>query len=319
MRRENILRNNARPEIARVQNYHENSNWSDVEAYAFQGYDTNKYFTSDRYIKLDENFNRPDGKALKGYGLEIETECNSITSSTVYANLLQKMIFKVFPDGLFKLQHDGSLGGRTSAECITQVMTKEFIRNNYRNFKTMWNDYFKAFEITTQNRSCGMHVNISVGCFGTTQKVQDECARKIYYLINRHYDFFKVALNRINDTQYCQKMDYSVARTMDLDNMSRSHGNALNYSHIRAGRIEIRLVGGQKDYACFRNTMETIFFLVDRVKSLSWDDLDNLGIVFKGCNSYVFDRISTNCKRALVISDSDIEKIRETVVRAEYL
>ena len=76
MRKENVQTNNARPDIARVQSYHEGGSYLDNESYAFQGYESNKYFTSDRYIKLDENFNRPDGKPLKGYGLEIETECN---------------------------------------------------------------------------------------------------------------------------------------------------------------------------------------------------------------------------------------------------
>ena len=116
-------------ELARVQGYHAGAGWGS-ESYAYAGFRSNKYFTSDRYIPLDASFVRPDVKPLKGYGLEIETECRGVSNQGVYAEVLNSIIFAQFPADLFKMQNDGSLSGDTSAECITQVMTKEFIRNN---------------------------------------------------------------------------------------------------------------------------------------------------------------------------------------------
>lgn len=324
MRREN-KELNATINSARVQGYHERTDYSsNRESYAFQGFNGDlKYFTSDRFIKtaiIDGILKREDGKILKGYGLEIELECDGICSQKILANVLEKVVFSVFPAGLFKMQQDGSLGGDTNAECITQIMTKEFIRNNYKNFRTFWNDYFPMFGLSTQNNHCGMHCNVSLGVFGTTKKSQDDAVRKLYYIINKHFDFFVVALNRTNGTGYCSKnTDYADARTMDLENMPSSHYVAMNYGHYSAGRIEIRLVGGQKNYACFRNTMETIFHLVDAVKTLSWNDLDDIPKIFSGCNNYVFDRISTNCYRSGVISADDVEKIRGTVKNVELI
>lgn len=323
MRRENIGTSNATITRSRVQGYHEQTTRANYETYAFDGFSGLKYFTSDRWKKtaiVNGELRREDGKQLKGYGLEIETECTAICDNTALANLYEHLIFKTFPAGLFKMQADGSLGGRSSAECITQIMTKEFIRNNYKNFKTMWNEYFPMFGITTQNSNCGMHCNISLGVFGTSKKAQDDAIRKLYYIINKHFEFFKVALNRTNSTTYCSRnSDYQNARTMNLEAMGCSHGIAMNYGHYRAGRIEVRLVGGQKNFACFRNTMEVIFHLVDAVKVLSWNDLDDLAKIFEGCNSYVYDRISSNCYRQGTISTGDLEKIRPTVKTVEYL
>ena len=282
------------------------------EAYAFQGFSENRYFTSDRYIQLDENFNRKDGKPLKGYGLEIEVECDSISNSDILCEVFDKVIASHFPAGLYKYQRDGSLEGESSLEAITQVMTKEFIRNHYPEFKIMFNSYFSALGISASySGNCGMHVNISNGNFGTTEATQDEAVRKLYYIINKHYDFFVQAFARNpRCTGYCSRMDYSKAKTMDLHNMSSSHGNCLNYSHYDVGRIEIRLVGGQSSFGCFRNTMETVFHLVDRVKKISWSDCDSLVKIFEGCNYHVLDRISTNCYQAGAINLEEVEQIK---------
>ena len=299
--------------LARVQGYHEGHYHGN---YAYQGFQSNKYFTSDRYIPLDNDFNRPDGQPLQGFGLEIETECNGIVSDTVLAEVFDKIIFDHFPADLFKMQHDGSLGGRTSAECITQVMTKSFIRNHYKDFKSMYDLYFPSFSIKADSAStrCGMHINISKACFGRTTEGQDKAIRKLYYIINKHFGFCCKLLYRMGSTGYCGQMNYSNAKTMDLSSFGSDHYVCFNLGHYNEGRIELRLVGGQKNYACFRNTMESVFFLVDRVRSLNWADCDDLVKVFAGCNQYVFSRL-TLCG----LSDTQLEEIKATVKEEELL
>lgn len=302
--------------LNRVQNYHEGGYTNN---YAFQGFTSNKYFTSDRFIKLDDHFNRPDGKPLKGFGLEIETECLGLKNSTIYAEVLQNIIFKHFPDDLFKLQRDGSLGGDTSAECITQVMTREFIRNNYQAFKLMYNTYFPAFRIScSASGNCGMHVNISNGCFGRSQANQEVAIKKLLYIANKHYNLCCTLTYRsLQHTGYCARMlHYATqegAKAADLQHMPSSHGNSCNFSHYPEGRIELRFVGGQKDFGAFRNTMECIFHLVEAVKTLSWAECDSVEAIFAGCNQYVFDRLNTKCREAGTITAEQLATIRETV------
>lgn len=306
-------------QLSHVQGYHEGGNYHDYESYAYAGFTSNKYFTSDRYIPLDENFNRLDGQPLQGYGLEIESECSTITNTTVLAEVLNNVVFSHFPADLFKLQRDGSLGGSSSAECITQVMTQQFIRNNYRNFKLMYDTYFKGLGIGCDNGNCGMHVNISVACFGKTEETQAEAIRKLYYIVNRHYAFMRRLFYRNGSTHYCAVMNYENARNLDLHHMSGSHGNCFNGSHYDAGRIELRLPGGQKSFACFRNTMESVFWLIKRVRSISWKDCDDLVKIFSGCNQYVADRIATYCHQYDTITTEQAEAICNAAIHEDLL
>lgn len=282
--------------VARVQGYHEGG-WNGN--YAHQGFKCNKYFTSDRFIKLDSNYNRPDGKPLQGFGLEIETECMGIKNQTVLADVYDKIIFPLFPADLFKMQNDGSLNGDTSAECITQVMTREFIRNNYAHFKTMYNVYFPAFNIAC-TKNCGMHVNISNACFGVKPEKQEEAIKKLLYFVNKNYTLScKLFQRDARHTHYCRRMmEYANKETCKAANLAAmysDHGIAFNMGHYREGRIELRLVGGQKTYGSFRNTMETVFHLIDSCKRLSWKDMDDMTKVFEGCNKYVLDRLVSKC------------------------
>lgn len=307
-------RENININLAGVQGYHRGAGAS--MNYAFNGWRQNKYFTSDRFIPLDENFNRPDGRPLQAYGLEIETECNGIMNQTVLAEVYDKIIFSHFPADLFKMQQDGSLGGRTSAECITQVMTKSFIRNNYPAFKAMYNTYFPSFNISadSENTHCGMHVNISNAVFGQTKEAQDEAIRKLYYIVNKHFNVCKNLFYRKGSTHYCAQMDYARAKTMSLEGRYSDHYCCFNLGHYSEGRIELRLVGGQKNYACFRNTMESVFFLVEKARKISWRDCDSLVKIFSGCNQYVYDRL-TICG----VNDSDLMAIHATVKRENLL
>lgn len=304
---------------ARVQGYHEGGCG---ENYAFQGFEGNYYFNSDRVIRLDEHYRRADGQPMQGFGLEIETECNGITSDAALATVYEKVIFPEFKFGakMFKMQRDATLNGSSNAEVITQVMTKLRIRNDYAAYKLMFNHYFPLFGIRSDcyasGCGCGMHVNVSNGVFGKTVEAQELAIRKLYYIINRHYDFaLRLFYRNPARTNWCRQMDYTVARTMDLHNMPSSHGNCFNGSHYDAGRIELRIVGGQKDFGCFRNTMESVFFLCERVRSLSWADCDDIAKIFAGCNQYVFDRLKTKCN----LSPETLEAIRATVVREELL
>jgi len=179
----------------------------------------------------------------------------------------------------------------------------------------MFNTYFPAFNISADsaNTCCGMHVNISNALFGKTTMKQEEAIRKLYYIVNRHYNLCCGLFYRAGSTAYCGQMNYTNARNMYIG--GGSHGTCINMSHFDEGRIELRLPGGQRNYACFRNTMESVFFLVDRVKELTWDECDDIKTIFKGCNQYVYDRLSSRCG----LSASVLEPIRASMVTENLL
>lgn len=306
------------------QEYH-GGNFSNPE-YAFEGYEENLYFTSDRTVKLDNKFRPLDKngnvdakRILKGYGLEIEAECWSIDDEEALTQVLSKICMQELNSKLFKYQHDGSLhGGKSGKESITQVMTKEFVRNNYPGFKRMF-EWFKMFSISaSRSGNCGMHVNMSNGLFGKNKYDQTLAIKKLIYIVNKHYKFMCDLVKRShNNTGYCMRMtewtDMEYAKSFDLEANGRerrsNHGICFNYAHFESGRVELRLVGGQADYYSFRNTMECIFHLVDAVKNISWEQCDDLKRIFKGCNKYVIKRL-TDCVNNNSLSRSDFEEIK---------
>lgn len=304
-------RQERRVDIANVAGYHCGN----------RQYEKKVVFASDRPQEANDDYTlKKDGTLPAMIGIELETECWGIKSRTIYANLLRDVVFKVFPDNLWKIESDVTLnGGDVGAECITQPMTKAFIRNQYRNFKAMY-QYFESFGISaSRSGNCGQHAHISLTCFGRSKAVQDEAIRKLFYIVNRHYDLICALLYRRQDRQdWCGRMDYTQAWTMDLNNMPGSHGNGCNYSHYRNGNIELRIPGGQKDYPCFRNTMESIFHLIEASKNISRKDCNDITKVFAGCNQHVFDRLRSYCYERGTISAEQLDTIRATVKTVDF-
>jgi len=314
-------RNYTNPEIAQIAEYH-HSRFQSLKA-----------FLSDRPANLNSDYTISEnntastlkfakaGSRSKLFGLEWENVSRIANSVgyTIYANLLDLMMEKAgFPDDFWRMEKDITV----NAECVTQTFTKAWMRNNYKCWKALY-ELCESFRVTTNDPRCGMHVNVDISNFGSDSESQQEAIRKLAYLINKHYRFFCVAFHRDpSATSYAGYMTDSKEywKNFDFDNASASHGNCMNLSHVLGqNRVEIRLVGGQAGYYGFRNTMEVVFHVVERVSKLSWNDLDNLEKVFTGCNTYVFKRISQECLDARLISQEAIEKILPTVKEVNYL
>ncbi len=281
----------------------------EVHGYHHSSFESLKFFNSDRVINITSDYKVSEnntastlriakvGSDIQSYGNEIELTCSTINDSTVLANILDLVYTRCFPSDFIRMEHDGSLYSSTSlssAECVTQTYSKAWMRNNYAGFQAMF-EYFSQFGITPGDTCCGMHVNIGLANFGKTKEAQDVAIRKFWYLVANNYSLMKVLVRREEETTYCGNVDIrnkEDVKAMDLNSMSSSHYYCMNYSHYREGRIEFRLVGGQKNFKAFRNTMEVVFWLVDVSKRLSWSDLDDLVKVFSGCNQYVLDRLS---------------------------
>lgn len=289
------------------------------------------FYNSDRKIKLNPDYTVSSdntrsaltiakaGSHVKAFGLEIENVGDNLKRAGMdtYVNVIDLIFNKAgFDPDFFKVERDCTV----DAECITQTFSKAWLRNNYKSFKAMW-ELFETFGITTNDTRCGMHVNVDLSNFGNNFETATENARKLGYVIQRHYNLMKVCFNRGGETTYCQQMSPNKEywKTTALESFSGSHGISYNMSHVFENRVEIRLVGGQKNYACFRNTMETVFHLIDRVNKLGWSDLDDVEKLFTGCNNYVFDRLSTNCLERGVITADVVNAIRTTIKNERFL
>jgi hypothetical protein len=316
----------------RVQGYHEGGSYESRESYAWAGFKYPgliPYRASDRTAYINTNGEKVDPKTAEvkpfvpaGIGLEIETGCDGIIGNEAYATVLKNVLLPILPEGFFKLQRDGSLRGKSTAEIISGIGTKEAWRNMYPALKQMYNDFFPLFGVHADaDHGCGMHVNISRGLLGKTEETQTETAKKLLYFVNMYYSFSAVLFHRVGSTMYCGRMMTGnpaemwakIDRNFTEYTRVNDHSLCFNLSHWNAGRIEIRLPGGQEKFGTFRNTLEVVFHILPRLIKLNRADLDDFVKVFSGCNRYVWDRLRTNCRQAGVITEEALEAIRPTV------
>lgn len=304
--------------VARVQGYHSRTTTGN---YAYQGFEGGvAYLNSDRALPVHEAdgiLYRDDGQAIVAGGIEVEVQCNGIHNSNALAEVFEKIITPKFKFGRkqWKMQSDCSLGGRSNLEYISNLCTKGRFRNDYAAYKTMFDVYFPAFGISADSytTTCGMHINFSNAVFGKTEEQQLDAIRKLAYFVNHNYNLCcKLFYRSPERTRYCGRMseldnkDY--CKTLNPNNYYTDHGVCLNLGHYREGRIELRLVGGQANYYCFRNTMETAWFLAERIGKVSWNDIDDMYKVFRGCNQYVVKRLA-DC--VSYIGDDTFRKLQE--------
>ena len=269
--------------------------------YASQG------FTRPFAVRNSDRWIEADGTP-KSYGFEWEMT-SRIHQTRVLATIIEKCIYPLFPEGLFKQQSDGSLGGNSSTEVISMPMTKAYIRNAYNSFKAAY-DFLAAID-TMPDDSCGMHVNISMPCFGATREKQEAAVLRLHNWMCDNYNFACALLKRSTSrTQYCGQMQRGTLGG------GGAHCYMMNYAHMNEGaaaRVEIRLVGPQKSFGSFRNTFEVVFHLVEAAKE--GRDFGNVVRLFKGCNECVLDRL--NDLRAMgYISDANYEAIKASSINA---
>ena len=277
--------NTTRQQRNQAQSYHNYQNPSANTSgnYATSGFDNdeNYYYNSDRLIKLNSAMeNITNNQVVQGYGLEIEQGNSKGLSSVALVMLNRNIIMSGLHEHLFKYQEDGSIDG---IECITQVMSKAYIRNHYKDFYNAW-QCMKLYGVTP-NESCGMHINMSNNLFGSNSDQQAKNIAKMVHLINRFFEVFKVLYCRNNrSTYYCDLMsswtNVSFAKNRGVELIKSDHSSnhyvCFNYAHFHEGRVELRLVGGAKSFRAFASMMELTFALVDYVKKASWDDIEKL-------------------------------------------
>lgn len=295
--------------ITECHHYHGTYVEGELQANSFEG--GAKYFASDRAKAL------ADVITARGYGLEMEMTSRLTRDSRILATILNAELKAHMPLGFFKFERDCTV----DIECITQVATKAFWRNHYAAMKAVY-QYLKTIQTfpNAGGQDCGMHVNISIANFGKDDATQRANIMKLHKWINESNESYKFACamvhRDIHHTDWCGRMN------ADYLNDDGSHGACMNYSHMnegRASRVEIRLVGAQQTFGNWRNTMETIFWLVKQSKELSAKDWNNAVKLWSGCNQYVFDRLTDAVAIYGTINAADYETIRANVKREELV
>lgn len=296
--------------VTQINSYHAQSDYTVQRANDFIG--GARYFNSDRSVPLNEVEN------AKAITIEWEMTSNLTQDGNILATILKPELERLMPKNFFKFERDCTV----DIEVVAQCATKEFWRNHYAEMKAIYSylNTIQTYPNARRGASCGMHVNISVACFGKTREQQLKNIMKLHNLINldmKHYKFMCDMFHRDRtQTAYCGKM---TANELPPYN---DHSNSMNYSHLDEGtasRLEIRLVGAQQTYGNWRNTMEVIFHLIKKCKELNENDFVNNPIkLWSGCNKYVYDRLRS-VNDDVMLTTSQLRAIYDSMDNVEYI
>lgn len=143
-----------------------------------------------------------DSQSFVGLGFELEVDCDSAQephNNEVAAGLCEASGLE---SDEMRFAHDGSLNH--GFECISQPHTvKDFWSKQdkwVRMLKYLANNHYKSHDPGT----CGLHVHVSRGMFGSTKAEQDKAIAKVYTFFDDNWDDI-VKVSRRKSFSYCYK------------------------------------------------------------------------------------------------------------------
>ena len=176
--------------------------------------------------------------------------------------------------------YDGSL--RCGYEIITHPHSIEelFKLDWEKGLRQIIDDGFRGHD----SGSCGLHIHIDRGNFGSTEEEQNENIAKLFVFFNKWWsDIVKFSRRKTSQLNWCNKnyMDESIDLDANQNNFSEklnvikayverkdgSHGVAINNSNEHT--VEIRVPRSTLNYKTFRATILFIEHLVKRTSLLN--------------------------------------------------
>lgn len=199
---------------------------------------------------------------------------------------------------------DGSLDG--GFETITQPLTvKEFFNFDWeKGFALLRGDGWRSHDTST----CGEHFHWSKWFLGYTYKQQFNSAKKIIAFFEKNWDdLVKFSRRKEHELNWCKNFGFIPDKNTKMESLSYDHAHryfAVNLEHLARhsrdddenGTIEIRLCKGTLNANTMLNDADFLLHIVRNAKNISWKNIDNLKLWFKGMKpttiQYLKDR---NC------------------------
>lgn len=253
------------------------------EVYAITGYHNHKYVPMGTY--------KPRQKHKLYIGRETEVDGHSRHDlseeflQTLYDNFEECCFFET----------DGSLN--EGFEIITQPLTESKFFNEIdweKPFKQLRDEGFKSHDTNT----CGMHFHYSKWYLGHTYKEQFNSAKKIIAFIENHWeDIVKFSRRKsASELEWCAKFGFVPNKGTKMRQLSYDHEHryrAVNLEHLYGhrydddenGTIEIRICKGTLNTKTMLASADFFLHIVRNAKRISWKNIDNLKLWFKGINN----------------------------------
>lgn len=170
--------------------------WDDKQEHIIEGYSESHEHNEDPLF-----FGDYKGEFV-GLGFELEVDCSSEQSyknNAVAGKLCSECELE---DGEVRFAYDGSLNH--GFECISEPHTIKDFWNKQHKWRKMLSYLAENGYRSHDPGTCGLHVHVSRGMFGNTEKQQNDAIAKVYTFFDDNWDDI-VKVSRRRSFGYCAK------------------------------------------------------------------------------------------------------------------
>ena len=218
-------------------------------------------------------------KQYLGFGIEIEV-CGD--DPCVHRDFWVDTIkSKYLDDGTYgNVEHDGSV----TAEIVTQPFTeKAFAKFD---LEGMYDSLVNHGYTGHNNDCCGQHIHFSRGYLGYNNNQIMNSAKKVVAFFEDYWeDLVKISRRKESQLNWCKCYNTEITQDYPFDKLCYDRYRAVNLTNLftnKRGTIEIRLPRGTLKASTTRATVDFFLHIVRNAKNISWKNIHNLKLWFKG-------------------------------------
>lgn len=246
-----------------------------------------------------------DEDSFVGLGFELEVDCDCSNSRHNEETARGLCSASGLEEDEMRFAHDGSLN--YGFECISQPHTvKDFWSKQgkwQKMLKYLSENGYKSHDPGT----CGLHVHVSRGMFGSTKAIQDKAIAKVYTFFDDNWDDI-VKISRRRSLSYCHKNELYERDLCDIQEGKKTkfecwkkkskfeggHGVALNNSNCAT--FEYRLGRGTLNSWSFFSWIDFVLTLTKNAKRITIGKVETndivswLGGISESTAKYIYKR-----------------------------
>ena len=240
-----------------------------------------------------------------GLGFELEVDCDSRTSRKNESTAEGLCSACGLEEDEMRYAHDGSLN--YGFECISQPHTIKDFWSKQARWSKMLKYLSDAGYKSHDPGTCGLHVHVSRGMFGSTKDMQDKAIAKVYTFFDDNWDdivkvsrrrsFHYCCKNQLSDRDYNDVLEHKTTKFECWKKKSKfegGHGVALNNSN--RATFEYRLGRGTLNSWSFFSWIDFVLTITKNAKRItvgkveSNDLLSWLGGITESTAKYIYKR-----------------------------
>ena len=238
-----------------------------------------------------------------GFELEVDCDCDNQRNNSDTAEGLCGHCGLDYEE--MRYAHDGSLN--YGFECISQPHTVKDFWDKADKWRKMLKYLSDNGYRSHDTRTCGLHVHVSRGMFGKTEKEQDKAIAKVYTFFDENWDDI-VKVSRRKEFGYCEKnslpsdVKYDSTKKNNYEKWKvgsksyNSHGHHVALNNGNSATFEYRLGRGTLNAWSFFSWIDFVLTITKNAKRItdgkviSNDLVSWLGGIKESTAKYIYKR-----------------------------